>query len=92
MSAKQTKGSKYAKDNSDSVMMRVQMQKKKLMADPNEDDFVETSPEMVNFFAADPKYSLNYVIVSGIKVFKEGTVEKTLKQESKSTTELNGTF
>lgn len=73
-------------------MMKVNIQKKKLMADPNEDDYIETSPEMVNFFAADPKYALNYVVVSGIKVFKEGTVEKTLKQESRSTTEMMNTF
>ncbi len=65
-------------------MVRVNQRRQQMMRDPNVDDFIETSREMVNFFAGDPDYKLNYVVVSGVKVFVEGTQEATEDKESKS--------
>ncbi len=73
----------YSKDTETTVMGRVNAQRMKFARDPNEDDFIETSEKMVKTFAGDPDYSQNYVLVSGIKVFIEGTVAETLEKEER---------
>ncbi len=73
-SGKQT--SRYKKDDSDGVMAKVKALTMKRMRDPEAEDYVETSREMVNFFAGDSDYKLDYVIVSGIKVYAEGTFKE----------------
>lgn len=89
----QTKGrSKYAKDDSDTLMMRINGQKMKMMRDPNADDYVETSRKMVKFFAADPEYKQDYILVSGVKVYVEGTVEMNEARDSESIHKRNNSF
>lgn len=68
------------------------MQKNLMMKDETADDFVETSREMVKFFAADPEYDLNYIMVAGVKLYVEGTVEETEAEESMTILERNQSF
>ena len=90
--AKQTKV-RYNLDNSDAVMTRVNKQKMEMMRNAAEAvDYIETSRKMVQYFAADPEYKLDYVVVSGVKVYVEGTVEKNEDKDSESVHVRNQSF
>jgi len=74
-------------------MTRVNSQKMKMMRnDPEADGFVETSRKMVKYFAADPEYKLDYVVVSGVKVYAEGTVEENENKDNESIHIRNKSF
>ncbi len=73
-------------------MMRVNTQKMKMMKDPNAEDYIETSRKMVKFFAADADYELDYVLVSGVKIYVEGTVEANEQKDAESIHKRNNSF
>lgn len=62
-------------------MARVNVQRNRMVRDPNTDNFIETSAKMVKTFAGDPDYTGLYVIVSGVRVVIEGKIEEMIKQD-----------
>lgn len=74
-------------------MTRVNTEKMQMMRNADEaKGYVETSSKMVKYFAADPNYALDYVVVSGVKVYAEGTVEKNEERDSESIHLRNKSF
>lgn len=55
------------------------------------EDYVETSRDVIDLICG-PDYALNNFVMSGVRVFKYGTAEETLKLEEMTVLEKNNPF